>query len=219
MKLHLYVAIAACLVGQASAAILLPNGSFEAPYIGATNTWQSYNAGSTAIPGWTVIGGPIFLTPDTVVGANPSEGRQFIDLTGATGYDKGLKSDTVLTTIGQTYRLSFDVGNWVPHGIATLGMSINGGSEQLFTNTSLAVTSHNPMNWMRFSYDWVADTTGMQVSFLGRPNGGLSNDQSIGLDNVTFEQVSTPVPEPQSWALVFLGLLGLGTLTRRRKVQ
>ena len=63
-KLLLLIATFAA-ASSANAANLLTNGSFEDPNIVANNTYTLYPLGSTAITGWTVVGGEIQLTPDT----------------------------------------------------------------------------------------------------------------------------------------------------------
>lgn len=212
------VALLAC--GSASAANLVTNGSFEAPDI-VGGSYVLYTTGSTAITGWTVIGpggDSVQLTPDTYGGLQADEGRQWLDLTGIYGYDKGLRSDAFATTVGATYRISFAVGNYIPFGPSTVGLSISGGPEQLFANPSVAANPKSPMNWASFSVDWVADATSAQLSFLGRANGALSNNAGIGLDNVMVEQIGAPVPEPGTYALMAFGLGMLAVTARRRNV-
>ncbi len=212
------VVLLAC--GSASAANLVTNGSFEAPDI-VGGSYVLYTTGSTAITGWTVIGpggDSVQLTPDTYGGLQADEGRQWLDLTGIYGYDKGLRSDAFATTVGATYRISFAVGNYIPFGPSTVGLSISGGPEQLFANRSVAANPKSPMNWASFSVDWVADATSAQLSFLGRANGALSNNAGIGLDNVMVEQIRAPVPEPGTYALMAFGLGMLALTARRRNV-
>jgi len=211
----LCVTAALCIAAPAFASNLVSNGSFEGPNI-VGGGYVLYSTGSTAITGWTVLGpvnDSVQLTPDTYAGLKADDARQWVDLTGIYGYDKGLKSDAITTQIGATYHLSFAVGNYLPFGASTLGVSLNGGAEQLFTNTSLAVTATSPMNWASFGFDWVADSTTTHISFLGRANGALSNNGGIGLDSVSLTLV--PVPEPQTWALLAAGLLTLTGLRRR----
>ena len=191
-----------------AASNLLTNASFEAPVI--QSNYAYYNAGSTAIAGWTVVGGQIQLT-SYVSGLNASAGLQWIDMTGVTGYGKGLQSDAVATVLGQQYTLTFDLGNYVPFGTSTLSVSINNGPVSLFTNT---VNGRGPMDWESQSLTWVADATSAQITFLGVANGSLSNDLGIGLDNVGFS--ATPVPEPETWAMLLAGLGLVGFSARRR---
>jgi hypothetical protein len=210
-------------VAQASATNLVTNGSFEDPNKVGGGYWL-YNTGSTAITGWTVLGptanDSIQLTPDTYLGLKAGDGRQWLDLTGIVGYDKGLRSDSFATTVGATYRISFEVGNYLPFGASTVGLRLNGGAEQRYTNTSLAVTADTPMNWMGFGFDWVADSTSLQLTFLGRANGALSNNLGIGLDSVSVEMLqgsTAAVPEPEGWALMLAGLGALGLQRRRQR--
>lgn len=210
---------AGIFLGSAHAASLVTNGSFEVPDIGG-GSYVLYTTGSTAINGWTVLGQPgddVQLTPDTYGGLQASDGHQWLDLTGIYGYDKGVRSDAFVTALGATYRVSFDVGNYIPYGMSTLGVSVNGEPEQLFANTSLALNPKSPMNWAAFGFDWVADSTSTQLDFLGRANAGLSNDAVIGLDNVAFELIKPAVPEPQTWALMLGGLGLVASIARRRK--
>lgn len=202
---------------------LVANGSFEAPNIVATNIYAWYGNGSTAIPGWTVVapGASVDgtqLTPDTYLGLKGSDGRQWIDLTGNYGYDKGLRSDSFATVVGQHYTVSFDVGNllWGGFGRSTVGLSINGGTEQLFANTSLVTTGDYPMNWAHFSLDYEATSTSTTLAFFGRANGVLSNNAGIGLDNVSVTQITSAVPEPETYALMLAGLGAVGLVARRR---
>jgi hypothetical protein len=210
--------LASLLASSAGAATnLVSNGSFEGPNVLAGGNYVLYAAGSTGITGWTVLAPTavesVSLNPDTYLGLKASDGRQWIDMTGVTGYDKGLRSDAIATTVGVTYRVSFDLGNYLPFGVSTLGLSLNGGPEQLYTNTSLAVTATNPMNWTSFGFDWAATSSSLQLSFVGRANGALSNNLGICLDNVA---VFAPVPEPGTWGLMALGLCAIGMRLARR---
>lgn len=212
-------ALVALASGAASAQNLLTNGSFEAPNI-VGGSYVLINTGSTSINGWTVMGGAsesVQLTPDTYFGLKASEGQQWIDLTGITGYNKGVRSDPVSVILGQSYTISWDVGNYIPFSYATLGVSVNGGAEALYTNTSLATTPTYPMNWMSFSRTWVADAPTLQLDILGRANGALSNDLGIGIDNVSVVQGVLATPEPASLFLLATGLAGLTLLARRKQ--
>lgn len=228
MNLYTSLAVGAALLGSAAAGAaaspnLVTNGSFETPSIVATGTYAWYGHNATAITGWTVVAPGVSvdgsqLTPDTFLGLKASDGRQWIDLTGNYGYDKGLRSDAFATVVGQHYTVSFDVGNlvWNGFGRSTVGLSINGGAEQLFANTSLASTATAPMNWAHFSVDYVATAASTSLTFTGRANDAWSNNAGIGLDNVSVQWVSA-VPEPASPALMLVGLAMLGAVMRRSR--
>jgi hypothetical protein len=213
--------VLAAAARPASAQNLVTNGSFEAPNI-VGGGYQLFGNGSTGITGWTVrslnpFTPEIQLTPVTYLGLNASNGFQWIDLTGITGYDKGLRSDPIAVMLGHTYSISWDVGNYLPFGMATLGLSLNGGAETLYTNTSL--TGPAPMNWMSFSTTWTATSSSLTLDFLGRANGAQSNALGIGLDNVSVQDItpSSTVPEPASVFLMATGLGGVLLVGRRRR--
>lgn len=222
MKVSVFCAAGLVLASAPAAAdSLADNGSFEAPDVLAQDSGLVlFTAGSPAITGWTVIGptagDTVQLVPDTYRGLPGSDGRQWVDLTGNTGYDKGLRSDTIATIPGATYHVSFDVGNFASYGIATLGVQIGGDTERLFTNTSLVFTPSMPMNWASFGFDWVASGPSTQLTFLGRANGTLSNASVIGLDNVAV--VLSSVPEPMPAQLLAVGLVVLA-LARWRPLR
>ncbi|NRR34298.1 DUF642 domain-containing protein [Oxalobacteraceae bacterium] len=212
-RIHHFV-LASTLILSAAAAHaetnLLTNGSFETPSIAGTS-YVLYGQGSTAITGWTVVGDDTQLTRAEFLAA--SEGSQWIDLTGIYGYNKGLRSDAVATTVGQRYTLSFDIGDYYVPGFqtATIGVSINNGSQTLFTN----IYEAGVMDWKRQTLSWVADSSSASITFLGAENGSLSNNAGIGLDNVVFTQAPA-VPEPATYGMLLGGLAMVGALMRRK---
>lgn len=219
MKLR-RLALAPCLLSFAlfaplagAADNLLVNGSFESP--DTSVMFSFYNLGSTAITGWTVVGGQIQLTDSATTHMPASDGGQWIDLTGNTGYGKGLMSDAVATVVGRTYELSFDVGDYLAPGFmhATVSVSINGSAPQLFNNIA---SGYGVMDWERKTLNWVADSSTARITILGAANGSYSNFNGIGLDNVVFSEVPLPVPEPTTWAMLLAGLGLTGALARRR---
>jgi hypothetical protein len=217
------VLLATALVFASASAHSQVNGSFESPNIVGTGSYALYGPGSTLITGWTVAdGGDVQLTSDTFMALNASNGRQWVDLTGIYGYDKGIYSDLIPVTEGAVYHLSLDVGNYIPFGMSTLEVTVNGKASHLFTNTSLA--GNSPMTWQSFAFDWTAETTFARIEIFGRENGTFSNNGAIGVDNVSLTaavsdnlSLTAAVPEPETYLLMVGGFGAIGFIARRRK--
>jgi Protein of unknown function (DUF642)/PEP-CTERM motif len=207
--------LTAALTGGTSVqANLLTNGSFESGgFVNQGNDTMSLAAGSTVITGWTVV------TDTTAwIGAaspwnlNASDGSFFLDLT---NYQAGAPfagmSQTIATTPGATYSLSFDLGSssqWGPLP-DSITASAAGTSQTFFSPTSGIDV------WTNASMQFVAASASTTVLLQG-----ASGFNYIGLDNVDVEFVSGPgpgsVPEPTTLALLGLGLAGLLATSRRR---
>ena len=134
--------------GSASAsapANLITNGSFENPEIWQTNPYVAYDAGSTAMPGWTVETGSVDLTGPPYGVAD--DGNQSIDLSGT---NSGSIRQTVATKPGQAYTLTWYMAGNVGCGnpVKTMQVSWNGtviDSPQFST----AGYSYTDMGWTR----------------------------------------------------------------------
>lgn len=218
------VLCATALVSASASVYSQTNGSFESPDIVASGSYAPYGPGSTLITGWTVAdAGEIQLIPDTFMGLTASDGRQWVDLTGVYGYDKGIYSDPISVTEGAQYHLSLDVGNYLPFGMSTVAVTINGKDAHLITNTSLVATGDSPMNWATFGFDWTAETSFARIEIFGRANGAFSNDGVIGIDNVSLVaadnvSVLTAVPEPETYLLMLAGFGAISFVARRRRL-
>jgi hypothetical protein len=205
---------------------LITNGGFESPKVtGATSA--EYFAGSTDITGWLVIpGAPADVTvmrDDFTIGSLtflPQSGTQSLNLTGDfSGEDAGVQQDVNLT-IGDTYILTFFVGNAdnsAPNFTldATASLTINNSFIGLYTNGS---NTHNGVNWKEFQYTFTATQTSNTIAFQ---NGTVPNEDYIGLDGVDLQDITDKqggptAPEPST---LFLGGAGFGllwALARRR---
>ncbi|WP_296600460.1 PEPxxWA-CTERM sorting domain-containing protein [Phenylobacterium sp.] len=222
------VAGAALLAAGPAAAAQFTNGSFEQP---AGVAAMSLMAGSTFLPGWTVVdsvpGGDadIQYTSNAAygsVGVTASDGEYLLDLTGSVGRGKGVASDPIDVVAGASYRVGFDVGafyirNYGSFGDATVDLLVNDVLAGSFTNVMNRTAPGS--DWQRFTYDFVATGPTVKLTFLSSTSLS-SSSLGVGLDNVAFDLTSSPAsgaPEPASWALMIAGFAGVGAAVRRRR--
>jgi hypothetical protein len=210
----LFGMLANCVTANAN---LLTNGSFESPAV-PTGSFTTFASGSTAISGWTVGGAAGGVA---IVNGGfsqecclfPAEsGSQWLDLTGLnTNGVEGVKQ-TVATTIGATYALSFWIGNvYDPTGTfgttSTVDVRTLGTGAALLGAFTNASTTPGTQVWQQYTLTFTAVAASTMLDFV---NADSATDNSNGLDNVTLNVV----PEPGTLLLIGLGLAGL-RLTRR----
>ena len=211
MSLLPLVTVLAIFSAPAASAAAFQNGSFESFDSGAANVYCTggidfcgqYNAGNSGITGWTIGGSSVDVVG--VVGWTASNGAWSIDLSGV---DAGSLSQNFDTVAGTSYQVTFDLGgNFLGgSGIKTGSVSAAGSSQSLsFDNATSTATN---MGWTHQSFTFVATGTSTVLSFASTTGG----DAGIALDNITI----TPVPEPETYALMLAGLGLVGFAARRR---
>jgi hypothetical protein len=166
---------------------LVHNGSFESPVI-PPGSARVFATGQT-FSHWTVTGasGNVGSVSGTFTQNGftfPAKaGHQWLDLTGVTQTATGV-AQTVATTAGTHYSLSFAVGNLVdPGGIfgtaSTVKVSVDGSP--IFTAVNSKGAGSTKQVWKSFKVAFTASSASTIISFI---NGDPSNDTDNGLDAV-----------------------------------
>jgi hypothetical protein len=205
------ISAALALAAAPAASAALVNGSFEnGGFVDEGNDTMSPPVASTVITGWTVVTDTIaWIGPKNPFGLTASDGDYFLDLTNyQPGAPFGGVTQSVATTPGATYRLSFDLGSGSFWGLPSAITASAAGASQTFTST---LTGLN--NWEAHSLDFVATGPSTLITLQG-----VTGFNYIGLDHVALTFVSGPgVPEPATWTMMIAGFAGLGLARRRAR--
>lgn len=202
---------AALAAAGAAHANLLVNGSFEnGAFVNQGNDTMSLNPGATAITAWSVVTDTTaWIGPTNPFGLTASDGGFFLDLT---NYQAGAPfagvTQTFATIPGALYSVTFDLGSSTFWGRPDSLTASAGNASTTFTAPGTGTNNDWQHESMEFSA--VSTTTTLRLQ-------GASGINYIGLDNVSVDLISAPVPEPETWTLMLAGLAALGTIARRRR--
>ena len=144
-------------------------------------------------------------------GLSASDGSFFLDLT---NYQPGGPfagvTQTIATTAGATYTLSFDLGGSTFWGRPDALVASAAGTSATFTTGAPSAKTPNN-DWYHETMQFTATSASTLITLQG-----AAGFNYIGLDNVSVDAVTAAVPEPETWALMLAGLAGVGTVARRR---
>lgn len=204
---------------QTAHANLLSNGSFEAagPNLAAGGGSYCYlgyaplECGS--LPGWTGIlpvmssnSGP-WGTPSNLGNWNAGFGSQQIGLQGSTSV---LAQDVTLGTASRLTLSWFDAGR-SNHNFGGQQYTVSFGGVDVGT-----FTTGTGQAWAEQTVSFDV-TGGGSLQFRSLDVG--SYDRTSFIDDVRLTAVATSVPEPQSLAMVLLGLAVIGAVSRRKSAR
>jgi uncharacterized protein DUF642/PEP-CTERM motif-containing protein len=208
-------------VSFAHAAPIL-NGSFETPTV-TPGMFSLFTVGAATLTNWSVVGPALTnvgIVSETFsqngVSFPAQDGHQWLDLTGLNSNSTEGVAQSVATTVGNVYQLSYFVGNTTGGGIfgttSTVNVLVNGVQTFSDTNSTMSPTTQS---WQQFTHNFTATASTTTLTFL---NGDPGSDNDNGLDNVVLTDLGpaqSTVPEPTSLALLASGLLGIGFFGRR----
>lgn len=178
---------------------LIANGGFEQSSF--SGNYATYGAGSTALSGWIIGGDSIDLINHYW---QPASGSYSLDLS---GYYDGTISQSIATTQGQRYHVTFDMAGNPDDDDKVKVMQVGLAGQPLYTFDTSGRTQSN-MGWTTKGFDFVATGSHSTLFFSSLQDSAYG----VALDNVSV----TAVPEPESYAMILSGLGLLGVITRRR---
>jgi hypothetical protein len=207
------VAVAAvfCLGATAHASNLLADGGFEAA--GGGNIYyagQSIDGGA-----WTVTLGDTYID-----NADPYvyDGSNAANLTLANLYVPNSLSQTVATTVGQEYVISFFANSDSSNTFAVTenGTDISGLPTSIVDNGfPSANTDGNSALFVDYTSSFIATSASTELTFTATGDPGIgSPDGSVMIDDVVLQAT----PEPGSILLTLTGIAALALVAARKRL-
>ena len=227
------VALAAC-VGQAAAAPVLPTATTSSDLLffamdQAAGTSFVFDLGSAS---------NLLSLNQNITGSNwtsflAAEGNSLANVTWGLAFDQGTGGSnsmfgTTLTdtnVIGAESNAKLSAGRVVFNNVLNnaLYSSVSAGGS-VFTSSPSAgnYTTSMSNTWGGNAAGWTSDNAVgtaanfYTVNFASAPNGGTLIASGITFDGVSVAVAA--VPEPETYSMLFAGLMMLGAIARRRKI-
>jgi hypothetical protein len=224
MPKFLAAAVVLSLGLSAHASNIVTDGGFESAggsahqYVG--NMYNQYYAGETIDGGsWNVVSGSVFIdSGDPYV----YSGNNSLNLTGVNPYTADAVSQTLTTAAGGSYVLNFWANSDSDNAFSILinGVALAGIPASIVDNGFPNQTTNNTSLFQDYSESFLATSNSTTVTFSDVANPPEFNPNGIGsvmIDNVSVQL--TPTPEPASIVLLFTGILALGLLVARKRLN
>jgi hypothetical protein len=205
------------LAGKTSAADLVTNGSFESPDVsiapgrvnGLSGAQLKVLPDGTAIPGWQISGAPVSvtLTPynEGYETLSAGDGSQALDLTADVFGGEGGITQTIATTPGKDYVLTFQLGAYpgsiIYHGPVRVRVTAGATTVEFMHDPT---TTASGCVWQPFAMPFIAIAAATPIQFQCLEAAGWA-----GIDRVAITEVS-PAAEPPALTLVAVAVAGGG---------
>ena len=198
---------------QTTSSNLVQNGSFEVGYESTTQIdggWPAnhgfwapigYFGATDTIPGWTASGGGVdwqdadSTVPDSMVAA---DGSRMIDLNSCCGNPPGVISQTIATTPGVSYTMSFSysANPYSPCYFGPKTMQASAGSASTVVVADPAAEGYldGTNIWHAASFSFTAASASTVISFASLENDGTCAGPMV--DNVAVTAQPTPATCP-----------------------
>jgi hypothetical protein len=187
---------------------------------GAADTTGAYQGPGGSDNGFITLWGPGNGVNNGLTATSPAGGN-FLALDGDPAFGSSASQTINGLKAGERYVLTFDwaAAQWrnnqatLWNGATSEQFNVSLGGETQQTGV-LNIASHGFSGWQTGTLTFTATTGSELLDFVtnGAPYGGGEPPVAL-LDGVSL----TGVPEPTTWAVMVLGLLGVGGLARRRR--
>lgn len=171
-----------------------------------TDNFDGNPLGLNSTPGgWTVTEGTVDTVGTGFFDFYPGNGA-YIDLDGSTS-NAGVLSRSFSLLVGTTYTASFVLGGSKRSDSNTVDVAFGSASGSFVVASSAPLAS--------YSVQFAPDADGsFSLSFA---NQGGDNLGALLLSVSVEQGIAAPIPEPQTYALMLVGLAAVGAAVRRRR--